>query len=82
MEQHQENLNKAGEEETENASGNTFGWTTEDQAQYMYIRTVSFLMNSVCTKSLVNATFKSKKTVLTNFFVLTKLSGINSYKIK
>ena len=36
MEQHQETLNKAGEEETENPSGNTFGWTTEDQAQYIY----------------------------------------------
>lgn len=31
VEQHQENVNKAGEEETENPSGNTFGWTTEDQ---------------------------------------------------
>ena len=36
VEQHQENVNKAGEEETENPSGNTFGWTTEDQAQYIY----------------------------------------------
>ena len=36
VEQHQENVNKAGEEETETSSGNTFGWTTEDQAQYIY----------------------------------------------
>ena len=36
MEQNQEIVNKAGEEETENSSGNTFGWTTEDQAQYIH----------------------------------------------